>query len=125
MPRQEISRDDWNTFFEGFSKAHRGWLVTLEALGAQGMRARARQLPLKSIVADLDTEEGDRLAIVLGGGPDKQVKHFISSPSRVEVQLTDEGVQKALLIESAKGITTQLQFRSVVLPEVMDGAVAD
>jgi hypothetical protein len=125
MPRQEISRDDWNTFFEGFAKHHRGWLVTLEALGAQGMRAKARQLPLKNIIADLDTEEGDRLAIVLGGGPDKLVKHFISSPSRVEVQLTDEGVEKALLIESAKGITTQLQFRSVVLPEVMDGAVAD
>ena len=33
MPTREIPRDEWNAFFEMFSKQHEGWLVTVEVLG--------------------------------------------------------------------------------------------
>ena len=31
MPTREIPRDEWNAFFETFSKQHEGWLVILRS----------------------------------------------------------------------------------------------
>lgn len=35
MPTQEIPRQEWNNFFDSFSRQHEGWLATLEIFGPE------------------------------------------------------------------------------------------
>lgn len=49
--------------------------------------------------------------------------HTIHGPTHVRLKETDEGAHEALQIESNKGATTLLRFRSPVLPQSLDGVV--
>ena len=54
MSTQEILRNEWAKFFDGFSLRHQGWLVTVEVFGSDiGAQVEARELPLQGITAEL------------------------------------------------------------------------
>ena len=45
MSTQEIPRNQWNTFFDSFSRQHEGWLATLELLNTDlGAQEEANEL---------------------------------------------------------------------------------
>ena len=116
MPIQEISRDEWGSFFNSFVLRHRRWLVTIELLGPHtDAQVKAEELLLENITALLNQTGKDVITILVGGSP-----HIIEAPVHVRVRLTDAGADEALEIESA-GSTTVLRFRSAVLPEMVDG----
>ncbi len=67
MPTQEIPRQEWNKFFDSFSRQHEGWLVTLEIFGPEiGAQEEARELPLEGISIASGTNEPEAIASVLG-----------------------------------------------------------
>ncbi|HYE64766.1 MAG TPA: DUF5335 family protein [Pyrinomonadaceae bacterium] len=125
MPTREIPRDEWITFFDGFSRQHEGWLVTVEVLGQEiGAQIEARELPLEGVTADLGKEGEDTISIILGASPEEHVTHIINAPTHVRLEQTAEGANATLQIESA-GEATLIRFRSTMLPEMVDGAVLE
>ena len=125
MTPREIPRDEWVTFFDGFSRQHEGWLAAVEVFGADiGAHVEARELPLEGVTADLKGGDKDTISIILGEAAEDHITHTITAPAHVRLEQTAEGANVALQIESASGATTLLRFRSAVLPEMVDGVVS-
>ena len=122
MKTKEIPKEEWGTFFDNFSRRHEGWLVTLEVLGADiGAQVEGRELAFEGIVGET---QGNEIVIMVGAKPDDHVTHSINNAAQVSLEQTDEGADAALAIKSADGTTALLRFRSPVLPELVDGLVA-
>ena len=64
---------------------------------------------------------GGPIASHLGRVPEKHIEHVVEEPKRVWVELSEEGAEAALEIESNDGAKTILQFRSAPLPQELDG----
>ena len=119
MPTDEIRPPEWREFFDTFSRAHEGWLVTIEVLGRLGAQEEARELPLVGVTAE-EQSHGGSISIMVGEG-ERNLTHTIAQPTRVWVQRTDEGAEAAVEIEAKTGEKTLLRFRSAVPPELVDG----
>lgn len=125
MPTQEIPRDEWNTFFDVFSRQHEGWLATLEVFGPDiGAQEEAHELPLEGISIASGNNGTHAIAIDLGKTPD-HITHTITEPEHVWLEQTSGGANAALEIESKDETKTLLRFRSTLLPEMVDGVVGD
>ena len=123
MPTQEISRAEWNNFFDGFSRQHEGWLATLEVFAPDvGAQEEAHQLPFEGISIGSASENPNAISINLGKTPEDHVTHTITEPEHVWIEQTPEGTNAALEIESADETKTLLRFRSP-MAELVDGGV--
>lgn len=124
MQTKEITRTEWPSFFDSFSRQHEGWLATLEILGPEiGAQIEERDLPFEGITDEWDETEGNTIMIMAGGKADDHVTHMIRRPTEVSLEQTDEGADAALAIKSEDGLTALLTFRSPVLPETVDAMV--
>jgi hypothetical protein len=120
MRTRQIPRAEWPSFFDGFNRRHEGWLVTTRLLTPTlGAQIEANDLPFEGVVAD--PVEGT-VSVHLGRRP-SHLEHSVERPVQIWLELTDEGAESALEIESENGVKTILQFRSAVLPEMVDGLV--
>lgn len=120
MENRLVPRADWIRFFEEFSRRHQGWLATVRVVDSRiGSQVEARDLPLEGIV--VDPEGRGTISIWLGSGPGANVEHPVEQPAQVWVEVTEQGAEAALEIESAGGRKTILEFRAAVLPEAVDG----
>ena len=121
MKTKEIPRNEWQEFFNIFSRQHEGWLVTLEILGSEiGAQVEEHGLPFEGIVDEENAVQGHEILMMFGAKRDDHITHSISNPATVSLEQTDEGADAALAIESADGVTALLRFRSAVLPEMVD-----
>ncbi|HEX9422937.1 MAG TPA: DUF5335 family protein [Pyrinomonadaceae bacterium] len=110
MKTREIPRNEWTRFFNNLSRRQEGWQVTLEVFGADiGDQVEERNLFLAGVTAEV-ADKGDQIEIMMGGKPSGHVTHMIAAPILVELQQTDLGVDSALQIKSADGITTLLHL---------------
>ena len=126
METREIPRNEWQSFFEVFSRQHEGWLATLEIFGQEiGAQAEHGELPLKSVTLTPVVGKSEAITINLGKIPKDHVKNTVIEPTHVWLVQTSEGANAALEIESADETKTLLRFRSPVLPELVDGVVLD
>jgi hypothetical protein len=122
MATREIPRNEWREFFDGFSRRHQGWLVTMEVLGADiGAQVEARELPLVGVTAEVSHEGEGQIAIIVGDGPQAHVTHTISGPAHVRLKESAAGADEALEIESTDSTMTLVRFRSAMPPEMVDG----
>lgn len=126
MKTKEIRKSEWPEFFDSFSRQHSGWLVTLEILGSDvGAQVEEHDLAFEGIVDEWDEVQGNQIVLMMGAKPDDHITHAISRPTEVSLEQTDEGADAALAIKSADGITALVRFRSPMLPEMVDGIVAE
>jgi len=126
MQTQEIPRQEWNSFFDSFSRQHEGWLASLEVFGPEvGAQEEAHELPLESVSIASQTDKSESIAINMGKTPEAHINHTITKPEHVWLEKTDDGADAALEIESADEAKTLLRFRSPMPPEFVDGVVAD
>jgi hypothetical protein len=111
MRNRLVPHAEWRSFFRGFSERHEDWLVTMRVLSqALGSQIAARDVPLEGVVPG--PAVGDPIAIHLGRVPERHIEHVVKEPKRVWVQLSEQGVEAALEIESNDGTKTILQFPS-------------
>jgi hypothetical protein len=123
MATQEIPREQWIAFFDGFSRRHQGWLVTVEILGPDiGDQVEARELPLEGITPELRDSAEDEIEIFVGTRPGSHVSHKIIGPEHVYLKRSEEGADEALEIAS-KDVAALLRFRSALPPEMVDGVI--
>ena len=126
MPTQKIPREDWNNFFDVFSRQHEGWLATLEIFASDiGAQEEAHELPLEGISIASGGNGADAIAINLGKTPEDHVTHTITKPEHVWLEQTSGGADAALEIDSDNQTKTLLRFRSAMPPEMVDGVVVD
>jgi hypothetical protein len=121
MRTRLVPHAEWFYFFERFTRSHPGWPTTLWLLSPRiGAQVEARELPLRGIVADpLATS----ISILLGATPDRNVEHPVDHPTKVWLNLSDDGEATALGINSTDGTTTLLEFhppapRNVAEPSI-------
>ena len=83
-----------------------------------------RDKPLTGISED--RKRGDPASISISAGElrEDHVTHVVLHPSRVALELTEEGAHKGLRIESEDGEMTLVLFRAPALPETLDGMVS-
>jgi hypothetical protein len=123
MPTKQIIREEWPDFFANFSRAHHGWLATIELLSPDlGAQTEARELPLQGVVAAVD--DLDTISMVLGSTPDIHLIHTIDEPQGVWLSQYRDGERETLQIESAEG-RTLVKLRPPVLPDVVTGMIIE
>lgn len=106
---QEIAKHGWVEMFDMFSKAHRGWVGTLEVLGPKvGAQIAEEEQPFEGIAADVKSSGGDRVTILLGAEPGAHRDHVVSDPKRVRLRL--EVAAAALEIEDHEGVAYILRI---------------
>lgn len=121
MPTQEIQRNEWVSFFDSFSRRHRGWLVTVEIMDPEiGDQTEARDLPLEGITAELNERGTDQIEIIVGNQADSHVSNSVVAPKQVWLKSSNAGADEVLEIKRENG-TVLIRFRSAVLPELVDG----
>src|SRR5204862_7927674 len=126
MTTKEIPRPEWNSFFDSFSRQHEGWLATLEVFDPDvGAQEEAHDLPLEGVSVASEADKSKSIAINMGKTAEDHISHTITKPQRVWLERTDDGADAALEIESVDEARTLLRFRSPMLPEFVDGVVAE
>ena len=126
MPTREIPREEWNAFFEMFSKQHEGWLATVEVLGRDiGAQEEAHELPLVGLTADLKGGAADAVSIIVGKAAEDHITHNVTQPVHVRLEQTESGADEALEIDAADDTKTLVRFRFAMLPELVDGIVSE
>ena len=123
MSTQEIPREQWNNFFDSFSRQHEGWLASLELMSSDlGAQEEANELSFEGISLNSEKDQSEAIVINLARTPADHVTHMIDHPKHVWLQRTDEGADASLEIEG-EADKTLLRFRSPVRPELVDGIV--
>jgi len=123
MSTREVTRNEWTSFFNIFSKQHEGWLASLEILGDEvGAQTEAVELPFEGISFN-EEDEPESVIISLGKTPEDHVSHTVERPRHVWLKQTVEGAHDSLEIEEEGNQKTLLRFRSPMLPEFVDGIV--
>ncbi len=115
MPTEIIPRSRWREFLDGFTRAHQGWLVTVEALPP---RSAARVLMTNVPLLGVSNEQG-RIVIATAG--DTSHADRIVEAVTLRVDRADAGAERGLEIESQGGDVFRLRFRTVVPTELVDG----
>lgn len=120
MRNRLVPRSEWHRFFQDFSRRHEDWLATVLVVSAGlGPQVESSDLPLEGIVAD-PAGHGP-ISIHMGRSPQRHIEHEVENPTQVWIELTEEGAEKALQIESMDGTKTILEFRASSLPQEVNG----
>ena len=85
MPTREISRDHWPTFFDDFSRARTGSLITIELVSdpQADPQYEARRLPLVGLSYDPKGSGEGHIEIMAGTEGGDHVTHVITQPVHV------------------------------------------
>jgi hypothetical protein len=114
----DLHQSTWRQQLDSFSRRHEGWLVSLRTVMPDGqVTTGARDVRLQGVVIG---SPADDLLIMLGSSRD-HLTHVVRKPATVKLDITAERAERALVIQSADGTTTTLEFRSPLRPEDVDG----
>ncbi len=107
---REIPREEWQAYFEDFSRDQPDYLVRMDILGGEtGAETEADGPHLAAITYD---RKDDIVVIGLDGAPDgvpEEVEHVIDRPAKITVDETGSG-EIAFEIEDAEGTRTVLRL---------------
>ena len=120
MKIQEIPNEDWQEFCEKFTEFNRDSLLTVEVIGADGIRRDvARELPLNKMTFDTTDACSDVISLNLGSAPDqRKINHFVIDPMHLRLRPGEAG-RKLLEIASENG-TTLVTFHSDRFPQMQN-----
>src|SRR5262245_8426326 len=120
MSAVAIRPEEWKELLEAFTARHRGWLVRIEIHDVQTEEDVGSQYkPLHSVELDTGYPTNLRINATLGSEQNLS-KHVLFRPSRLMLQLTADGADESLNIQSLNTSTT-IRFRASVLPDVVNG----
>ena len=118
---EEISEKQWVPFLDAFSRAHEGWLVSVDVFDRDRTAAtEADEQPLIGITAD---HSGNRpsISVVVGREPDGVLTHVVEGVERVNLNRTADGTEEAIEIRDGEGRITTVRLRTAIAPEMVDG----
>ena len=112
MRNRLVPRSEWFRFFDAFSRRHQGWATTVSVLSPKlGSQVEARDMPLEGIVVSAGATGS--ISLHLGSAPPRSnIEHEIEDPRQVWVELSEEGAEEALDVESQDGTKTVIHLRA-------------
>lgn len=111
MKTSEIQQNEWNNFFNTFSKKHAGWNARVEILNPDiGAQVEAHGLPFGGITYER-LKGVNRIEIMVGQKPEDHISHTITNPSKVMFQTINE-MAETLEFETSDGTKTILSVHS-------------
>jgi len=119
MPVREIARDSWHATLDSFSRQHEGWIVSITTRDPGGeVAVEAHDVPLQGVspASPLSSD----ISIIVGGGR-SHLTHEVHNPTALELDLTADDAERALIIHANDGSATTIAFRSPMRPEEVDG----
>ena len=123
MTIRDLARDSWRDELDSFSRQHEGWIVSIKTRSPSGdVSVAARDLPLEC-VSPASPRSND-IAIVVGGSR-THLTHEVHDAAALQMDLTANDAERALIIHGSDGMTTTIEFRSPMRPEDVDGVPAD
>jgi len=122
MSTVEIPKGAWSERLNQFTTIHEGWLVSVDTLGDLGAQTVIHNLPLLGVSANRPNHDGT-IAISVARSATEHVTHMIEAVERIYIEITNDGAEAAMAMESAGGAKTILRFRATALPETVDGIV--
>jgi hypothetical protein len=116
MNTQHIRSENWREFCERFVEINRGSLMSVEIIGADGIRSQLfPDAPLRNMVFDKSDACNDVIRISLDGPPDQRKEdHSIIEPVDLQIKESNDG-KKILQIRAENG-TTLVTFHSGRFP---------
>src|SRR6266404_144561 len=120
----EIPPEEWHSFFNGFSRQHEGWLITVTVTSPNNQRSEARHCRLENISSD-NLTPGHEIYLTVARNDGWQVASRIREPARVVFRRALDGAHEGVDINSADGTLTNIRFRVTARPETLDGVLAD
>jgi hypothetical protein len=119
MAIRHLAQPFWHDELDSFSRQHEGWLVSLRAATPRGeVTFDAHDVPLLGVVSS--STQPTEIEVALGNRRD-HLSHIVSNATAVHLELTADGADRGLIIDSADGTRTTLQFKSAARPEEVDG----
>lgn len=113
MQSKEIPQQEWEQFFNNFSRKHFGRPVGIEVIGAEvGAQLQESGLALEGITAEPQKDSGAIISIMLGTNPSDHLTHLIDRPVQVSLDRDDRGDDFALAIKGANGNMAIMRFES-------------
>lgn len=99
MKTREISREQWVSFFEEFSRRHLVGLATVAVLEDRlGAQVEASGLPFPGVVL---------------GKPGDHLEHPVRAPRRAWLEIDEDGAEAVLQIEASDGTKPMREYRAI------------
>ena len=122
MTLRHLGRQSWREELDSFSRQHEGWLVSVTTRSPDGdVAVAAHDVPLQGI--NPASPRSNAIAIIVGGNRG-HLTHEVHDPTALQIDLTANDAERALIIHGKDGTTTTIEFRSPMRPEEVDGLPA-
>ena len=122
MTIREIARRSWREELDTFSRQHEGWIVSITMRTASGdVAVAAHDVPLHGVTPASPSSEDIAISV---GSSRTLLTHEVHEPIAVQMELTADEADRALIIHGNDGTTTTIEFRSPMRPEEVDGVPA-
>src|SRR3954464_8873024 len=111
----EIPEQQWISYFDGFSREHAGWPVTIEVLTAEtGPQRIAKDLALQGISFDPSGSRPCTIQVAAGDDPSANMSHVIDLPLHIREVQNDDSGEVTIQIEPARGAMTLIHVKQPV-----------
>ena len=115
--RREITRREWEAFFQQFTRDHQEWSVDVAGQGKGSTPSHeANGLPFEALTLHLD--HTDEVLSILVRKDDVAQEHvYLSIPRPRSVMIEKTGSDVRLHVDSTEGSSTVVRFRRVATPD--------
>ena len=111
MATQQIHREQWAQFLNGFSKSHAGKLASLDAFGpGTGDHHEARPLPFAGFEVEADAP--GHIIVMLGTERADHVSHTITAPVQVWHKSGPDEADEVVEVRADDGVSIIVRFRT-------------
>jgi hypothetical protein len=112
----DVPRTEWPKFLDQFNRQHRAWLATIHGMERGRPITRVPSVAIQGVTLVSELDE-DAVRLTLGNG----ISLYAPRPRALRVQDTEEGLERALEIETVDGALIRIAFRAVARPDQLDG----
>lgn len=122
--RREITRGEWEAFFQQFTQDHQEWSVYVAGQGKGSKPSHeANGLPFEALTLHLDHTE-EVLSILVRKDDVAQEHVYLSIPRPRRVMIEKTGPDVMLHVDSTEGSSTIIRFRLVATPDYHSEAIS-
>lgn len=109
---QELSREQWQPYFNMLNKEYQGWAATIEVLeGELGDQPEADGVPFQGMSYETKGSRAGDILVEVGDAGTPYIVHDISKPRIVRVSDTQPGAEVDIQIESEEGTVRVIRLR--------------
>ncbi|HEX2960319.1 MAG TPA: DUF5335 family protein [Ignavibacteriales bacterium] len=112
MPKREIPRENWMSFFTDFNKSHKEQIVKIEITDDEDYRVDyAESLPFQGL--EITSVDEENTSVTVSAGASSSFTHVIDNARSVIIEEHEDHSPKALQVKSSLGRSAIVRFHPV------------